>query len=143
MRTIKRLLILFCLLLASTGSTWAEIVVVVDAKSGVEQLSQDDVINIFLGRHRKLPTGIAAVPVDLPAGSSQYTDFYRKLVDKTPSEISAYWSRLYFSGKTRPPVQSASPAAAIAHVLGTTGGIGYIERQQLDPRLRVVLSFSP
>lgn len=143
MRTIKRLLILFCLLLASAGSAWAEIVVVVDAKSGVEQLSQDDVINIFLGRHRKLPTGIAAVPVDLQAGSRLYADFYRKLVDKTPSEISAYWSRLYFSGKTRPPVQMASPADAVSHVLGTPGGIGYIERQQLDPRLRVVLSFSP
>lgn len=150
---MTRLLRIFCLVClalagpAGSGSAQAagdgDVVIVVDARSGVERLERDDAINIFLGRHRALPDGMAARPVDQPPGSSLYERFYRRLVDKTPTEIGVYWSRLYFSGKTLPPPQINTPAAAIAHVLGTPGGIAYLERAQVDGRLRVVLVLPP
>lgn len=148
-----RLLRIFCLVCLATagprgpGSAWAagdgDVVIVVDARSGVERLERDDAINIFLGRHRVLPDGMAARPVDHPVASRLYEQFYRRLVDKTPAEIGVYWSRLYFSGKTLPPPQINTPAAAIAHVLGTPGGIACLERAQVDGRLRVVLALPP
>lgn len=116
---------------------------VVDAASGVDQLTQEQVINIYLGRHRKLPTGVAAVPVDQPATESLRAQFYRKLVDKDVAEINAYWARLHFSGKTTPPVQATSSAEVLKRVIGKPGGIAYIDRSQIDARLRIVLAFPP
>jgi len=121
----------------------ADVVVVVDAKSGVERLTLDEVINIFLGRHRKLPTGVAALPIDQPIAGGLRAEFYRKLADKDLAEINAYWARLYFSGKTRPPLQANSANEVFAHVVGNPGGVGYLERSQVDARVKVVLSFLP
>lgn len=41
-----------------------DLVVVMNTNSGIERLSRDQVINIFLGRFRQLPNGATALPVD-------------------------------------------------------------------------------
>lgn len=138
MAKLRTLLFALLVLLAPT-SVPAEVVVVVGAGSGIKSLTQDEVINIFLGRYRKLPSGILARPYDLPAGDELRTVFYRKLVDKNPAEISAYWARLYFSGKAKPPEVSASVQEMIKAVATVEGAIGYVERRQVDERVRIVL----
>lgn len=143
MKLSKQLSVMAILGILCCADALADVVVVVDAKSGVERLTQDEVINIFLGRHRKLPTGIAALPIDQPLAGGLRAEFYRKLTDKDLAEINAYWARLYFSGKTRPPLQANSTSEVISHVVGTPGGIGYLERNQADARVKVVLSFPP
>lgn len=143
MKLPKKLSFMALLGILSCADALADVVVVVDAKSGVERLTQDEVINIFLGRHRKLPTGIAALPIDQPLSGGLRAEFYRKLTDKDLAEINAYWARLYFSGKTRPPLQAASVSEVVAHVAGTPGGVGYLERHQADARVKIVLSFPP
>ena len=143
MAGIKHLILLIAFALLGCGQASAEIVVIVDVRSDIERLTRDEVVNIFLGRYRRLPTGAAAFPVDQPAAGELRSVFYRRLVDKSLSEINAYWSRLYFSGKTTPPVQARVAADVMAHVTGTPGGIGYIERSQLDARVKVVLALSP
>jgi ABC-type phosphate transport system substrate-binding protein len=143
MKLPKRFFILAMLGILCCTDVMAEVVVVVDAKSGVERLTQDEVINIFLGRHRKLPTGIAALPIDQPVAGGLRAEFYRKLADKDLAEINAYWARLYFSGKTRPPLQANSASEVLAHVVGNPGGVGYLERNQADARVKIVLTFAP
>jgi ABC-type phosphate transport system substrate-binding protein len=145
MRSFYRLIFLIAasLLALGSGLAHAEVVVVVDAAAGIERLTPDQVINIFLGRHRKLPSGIAALPVDQPATDNLRAEFYRKLVDKDLNEINAYWARLHFSGKTAPPTQAASATEVLKHVIGKPGGIGYIDRSQADARVRIVLTFPP
>ena len=138
-----RLILLTILFGLVAGAARAELVVVVDAKAGIDQLSRDEVINIFLGRYRKLPSGIAAIPVDQTASTESRALFYRRLVDKGLSEINAYWARLHFSGKTTPPAQVSSAAEVIAHVVFTPGGIGYIERSQADSRVKIVMVLAP
>ncbi|MBS0352847.1 MAG: hypothetical protein JSR83_02950 [Proteobacteria bacterium] len=138
MAKLRTLLFALLALLAPT-SVLAEVVVVVGAGSGIKSLTQDEVINIFLGRYRKLPSGILARPYDLPAGDELRTVFYRKLVDKNPAEISAYWARLYFSGKAKPPEVSSSVQEMIKAVATVEGAIGYVERRQVDERVRIVL----
>lgn len=143
MSALRHLLALTALLAALGGATAGELVVVVSAKSAVTRLSQDEVIDIFLGRRRELPNGQAAAPIDQPKTSATRADFYRALTNKTLSEINAYWARLYFSGKANPPPQAEKPTDVMAHVLNTSGGIGYLDQDQLDPRFRVVLKLPP
>jgi hypothetical protein len=143
MRSFYRLILLIAASLLGAGLSRAEVVVVVNAAAGIERLTPDQVINIYLGRHRKLPNGIAALPVDQPAADSLRAEFYRKLVDKDLNEINAYWARLHFSGKTAPPAQATTAAEVLQHVLGKPGGIGYIDKSQADARVRIVLAFPP
>lgn len=143
MRKPLRIAVIGFLALLSVAVCRAEIVVVVNPKSGVEKLSRDEVVNIFLGRFRQLPSGIAALPVDLPAGQPEKSAFYRQLVNKELAEINAYWARLMFSGRTAPPKQAASVDDAIGYVGATPGAIGYVDRARVDGRVRVVWEFSP
>lgn len=126
-----------------TAPAMADLVVVVNAGSGVERLSRDEVINIFLGRYRVLPSGLLALPIDQPASLPLKAQFYRKLVDKDLAEINAYWARLTFSGKTSPPHQAASSAEVMAWLASNRGAIGYVDRSMVDARLRIVMEFAP
>lgn len=130
---------LFCTLCLLSAAVIAEPVVVVNARSGINQLSQDEVINIFLGRYRRLPNGLTAVPVDQPENSPLRREFYRRLVNKDLHEITAYWSRLIFSGKTSPPSQAADTTEVIQLLAGNIGAVAYLERSRVDSRFRIVL----
>lgn len=117
----------------------AELVVVVNPKSGVERLTREDVINIFLGRFRQLPSGIPALPMDLPANHPEKALMYHLLVGKDLDQIASYWSRLVFSGRTSPPLQATSADDLIRFVASNRGGVGYLDRSRVDSRVRVVL----
>ena len=135
-----RLHIITCLLaLLPMMASAAEMVVIVNPRSGIDRLSRDEVINIFLGRSRQLPSGLSAQPVDLPATHPDKASFYRQLVNKELAEINSYWARLVFSGRTTPPMQAASTEALLEIVGKTPGAIGYLERSQIDARVKVVL----
>lgn len=130
-------------LLVLCGGVNAEPVVVVNAASAVKQLSKDEVVNIFLGRYRRLPNGETAMPIDQPESSALRSEFYRKLVNKDLNEINAYWSRLIFSGRTSPPVQATSAAEVATLLAGSVSSVAYLDRSQADKRFRIVLEFPP
>lgn len=134
-------LILCCLALGPLAAQ-AELVVVANPRSGIERLDEDDVINIFLGRYRRLASGIAAEPVDIADDSPLRTRFYRSLVNKSLPEINAYWARLVFSGKTRPPHMVGSVEEALRFVASQSGGLAYVERTQVDRRVKIVFELA-
>lgn len=107
MPVCKTLIALYLILLAPLVS--ADLVLVASASSGIEKLTRTEVINIYLGRYRRLGTGATAVPIDLESGSRSKAEFYSLLVNKSLAEINAYWSRLIFSGKKRPPLLRVVP----------------------------------
>ena len=114
-------------------------VVVANPKSGVEHLGIEDVINIFMGRYRVLPNNLAALPVDLPAADAARDRFYLRLMGKDQAQINAYWARLIFSGRTTPPQQMEGTEDAIRYVATHRGGLAYMDRSQVDGRVRIVL----
>jgi ABC-type phosphate transport system substrate-binding protein len=131
--------LLICALLGIAAPGVAEPVVVVNAASGVVRLGHDEVVNIFLGRYRRLSTGAIAQPIDQPERSPLRAEFYRRLVNKDVNQIDAYWSRLIFSGKTAPPLRTASSQEVATLLAGNPDAIAYLERGQVDKRFRIVL----
>lgn len=121
----------------------ADLVVVAHPKSGIDRLNRSEVINIFLGRFRQLPSGLTALPVDLPASQGERGVFYRQLVNKELAEINAYWARLVFSGRTMPPRQAASIEDMLDFVAVTPGAVGYVDRGQANGRVKIVLELTP
>lgn len=137
MRRIGLLLSLLCCL-AAVPSARAELVVVVNARSGVAVLSRNEVINIFFGRYRQYFNGLEAQPVDLADANPERARFYQKLVGKDLAEINAYWSRQLFSGRMQAPPKVASTEEVLRWINAHPGGIGYVELSKADARVRVV-----
>ncbi len=138
----RRLILAGLFALWPLASMCADLVVVANAKSGIDKMSREEVVFVFMGRWRQLPSGIVAQPVDLPVESPERTAFYRQLVNKSPSEIKAYWSRLIFSGSARPPVSPETHEEQMRILASTQGAVGYIERSRVDDRVRIVFDFS-
>lgn len=126
-----------CLILLSSPAH-AELVLVANPQSGIERLTQDEVINIYLGRYRRLTSGVLAEPIDQPVDAEARTRFYRRLVNKSLAEINAYWARLVFSGKTRPPQVVESVDSMLRLVATQPGALAYVERAQADARVKIV-----
>lgn len=131
------LLALWLIMLTSTaqGAQW---VLVASNKTGIKHLSQDEVTNIYLGRYRRLDSGLTAEPIDQPADSALKARFYRQLVDKSLAEINAYWARLLFSGKTQPPRTVHNSEEALRYVASHPGAMAYVERAKTDGRVVVI-----
>lgn len=138
MRATRRHLSALLLGLALSEAVQAGPVVIVNADSGVTVMSRDEVINVFLGRFRQLPSGLAARPIDLPADHPGRERFYRLLVDKEPAEIRAYWARLVFSGRVSPPRTPGGEADVLAEVARDRQAIAYLPSPPKDTRVRVV-----
>lgn len=134
----RLLLLLMSWLLMQSGAVHAQLVVVVNARSGVAAMSQNEVVNVFFGRTRQFFNGLEAQPVDMIDSHPDRARFYGALVGKDLSEVNAYWSRQVFSGRQQPPVRAASPEEVMRLVLAQPGGIGFIDLSKADARVRVV-----
>lgn len=115
------------------------LVVIVNPASGVTALQPSDAVNIFMGRYRKLPSGLVAFPIDIGERSAERENFYRQLVHKDLAEVDAYWARLVFSGQTSPPLQVPDGKTAVQLVAGNRAAIAYVDRSAVDDRVKVVL----
>ncbi|HLS98639.1 MAG: hypothetical protein RBR91_10515 [Porticoccaceae bacterium] len=140
-RTLRHLILLAalawgCQALADDG---AELVLVVHPDSGLTTLSRDEAINIFMGRHRQLPSGITALPVDLAPARAE---FYQLLTDKTLAQINSYWARLVFSGRASPPRQAQDAAEVLDIVANSRGAIGYVRRRDLSAGVRPLVGLA-
>lgn len=135
---MPRHLLIALLWLLACASARAELVVVVNARSGVAAMTRNEVINVFFGRYREFFNGIEAQPVDIADSHPDRARFYLALVGKDLSEVNAYWSRQTFSGRMQPPPKVSSPEEVIKWVASRPGGIGFIELSKADARVRIV-----
>jgi ABC-type phosphate transport system substrate-binding protein len=139
-------LTLLSMLLACGGAAatdGATIVVIVNPQSGVDKLTREEVVDIFLGRYRKLPSGRVALPIDVAESSAERARFYQMLVKKSPAEMSSYWARLVFSGRTSPPFQVPDATAALELVQSSPNAIAYVDRAAVTADVKVVLEIRP
>jgi ABC-type phosphate transport system substrate-binding protein len=119
-----------------------DLVVIVNARSHVHALTRDQVIDIFMGRFRQLPSGATALPIDVDDPAERQT-FYERLVHKNLAEIGSYWARLVFSGEATPPFRAPDNRAALQLVATNPDAIAYCYRSTVTGRVKVVLDLKP
>ncbi len=137
LHTIKLMLIgiPFCL---SSSIVAADIVVVVSAQSEVSQLQRIDIENIFFGRNYSFPNGADATPLDLEEGSAERVEFYMKLAGRSPAQVKAFWAKLIFTGRGRPPAVVSDREELIDRLIADPNAIGYIDSSYVDDRVKIV-----
>ena len=132
------------LLIASLGlcavSSFAQVAVVVGAKSPAAALTAEQAAGLFLGKSDQLPGVGTALLLDLPESSGVRETFYTKVAGKTSAQVKAAWSRLVFSGKATPPKELGSAAEVKKMVAANPNAVGYIEKSAVDSSVKVLLS---
>ena len=120
-------------------TSFAQIVVVVGAKSSVSNLTREQAAAIFLGKATQLPGAGEPQLVDLQESNEVRKNFYLKVADKTPTQVKAIWARLVFSGKASPPKELPSSGDVKKFVNSSHDAIGYIEKSAVDSSVKVLL----
>lgn len=139
--TVIGLTLLPLLILLSLGSTVAkaDVVAVVSAKSAITSLSKNQVVDIFLGKTSRFPDGQEAIPIDQEEGSSAREQFYATYAGKSPAQLKAYWSKIIFTGRGKPPKAVSSSTEARKLISANPQLISYIERSAVDSSVKVLV----
>lgn len=119
-----------------------EMVVVVNQNNPTSALSKTQVIDLYMGKYVAFPDGTKAVPVDLDDNSTTQAIFYETLVGMPLARVNAYWSRVKFSGRARPPMKIHSEQATINFVLENENAIAYVYESSVTDGLKVVYRFN-
>lgn len=137
---MKSLLNIFILLLISlVNSASAELVVIGNKDMDTEELTRKEVIDIYMGRNSVFPNGKIAMPLDQSVDSDARSQFYAKLVGKNINEINAYWARLLFSGRARPPRVIKREEEIVNTVTENNSVIGYVDSSYLTDDVKVII----
>lgn len=138
MKYIIITLLLTCLAISNT--CYADVSVVVNTANS-SAVSDKEIARLFLGKLKKFSGGESATPVNSKVGTAARTDFEKKVLNKSASQIKAYWSKRVFSGKGKPPTEVDDDAAVLAFVAANAGAIGYVDAASVDASVKVVKTF--
>lgn len=120
-----------------------DLLVIVNSQNSVTRLGASDLRPIFQTSKRKWDNGAAVEPVNLPEKSTQRQLFDKAVLGFDPDTALRYWIDRKVRGEARPPKKLTTPAAVMAHVAGTPGGIGYIPAEGAPgPGVKVVARVS-
>jgi len=117
------------LALVASAASYADIVVIVSAKSSASTMTAADISNIYLGKSTSMK------PVDSGPLRAQ---FYTKVAGKDEAQVKAIWSKLVFTGKATPPKELASNADVVKAVAADPNSIGYVEKSSVDGSVKIV-----
>ncbi len=134
---IRRALALLALVFVNAA--YADVVVIVSAKSPITSLSADQVSKIFLGKSSTFPNHKPAYPIDQQLGSPVRDEFYEKVVHKDASQLAAYWAKIIFTGEGRPPKLIVGDKAVVKTIADNPDAIGYIDSSALNHSVKAVL----
>lgn len=123
-----------------SGMAMADVAVVVHP-SNTDSLDQATISRIFLNKKKSFPSGNKALPLAMAEGDAATEEFNSAVLKKTAAQLTAFWSKLVFTGKGQPPKAFDSTAAMLAEVASNPDAIGYIDASAVDDTVRVVATF--
>ena len=136
---VKRLASVTALLFIASQAM-AEYVVVVNP-SNTANLTKEDVAKLFLAKTKAFPDGSQSKPVNHEENNEARSNFDQSVLEKSPSQMKAYWSRLLFTGKAVPIEEMSSDADIINFISKNPDAIGYIDAANVTPDVKVLFSY--
>ncbi|MFH1217135.1 MAG: hypothetical protein V1706_11605 [Pseudomonadota bacterium] len=131
------ILVLLFVLAAFSRAHGDDFVLVVRKDSPVTTLTADTVKRIFLGKKRKWEDG-SSITFILNNNLKVHEQFVYDILKKSPSQLSAYWKLMLFSGRDYMPLFVDDDEAAIAGVAESINAISYISSEKIDSRVKPV-----
>ncbi len=135
---MKNLLTIIIITLIFTSFISNADVAVVVHPSNSSSLDEKTIKRIFLGKNKKFDNGNKIIPINQNQGSAARSEFGKKVVGKSDSQLKAYWSKLIFTGKGTPPDEKSNDAEVLKFIANTPDAIGYIDASAVDGSVKVV-----
>jgi len=112
-------------LLAGTPAHASEMVIFVAENSVVQNMSLDDLSDIYLGEityvgNEKL------TPVFFVEGNDARADFLREVLHVSNNVYKTHWMKRIFREGGVPPLESTSEVSAINAIMDNPGGVGFV-----------------
>ncbi|MEI6333664.1 MAG: hypothetical protein WCS87_03840 [Methylococcaceae bacterium] len=114
------------------------IAVITTVSNSMDTLSLDALNLIYLRKSQMDSEGNRWIPLNLPVTDPLRRSFSLALFAMLPEEQEDYWNVQYFNGIS-PPKVMASEEAVVRFVASTPGSIGYVRKQKVDNRVKVLL----
>ena len=128
-------LAIFCILFAPV--TQAEIYLVAHPDLELGTISDTQLKKLYLGKIRSID-GKTKIRILEPNDPAVQARFYKLVVKKSPTQWSAYWSRILFTGKGTPPLVVKSYEVPI-RIRKHAEYIGYLEADKPPEGLQIIL----
>ena len=138
---MKKIAIVIFLIALVPLSGKADIHVIVHKDNAINSLNKKQTIDIFMGRTRSFADGTRAYTIDQPVHSKTRATFYKSLTGKSVTFVNAYWARLFYTGRRRPPADHFKTSEDIlAEVSKNVHAIAYFEGDTLPKNTKIVLT---
>jgi ABC-type phosphate transport system substrate-binding protein len=139
MNIYAKFLLAFIVPAAVTATAYAAGAVVAAKDSGVAAFDAEEAKKLFLGREPQL-NGENVVLLFQRQGATR-EEFETKVLQRTGADLTAYWSKLIFTGKANAPVEVGGDADVKSKVNNTPGAIGYIGDGAVDGSVKVLYKY--
>jgi ABC-type phosphate transport system substrate-binding protein len=136
---MKNLIILTLILFTSCSLNAAVDVIV--HPSNANAIDAGDIKKIFTGKAKSFADGSKALPITQADGNPATDEFNQNVLNKSSSQLKAYWSKLVFTGKGTPPEEAANDAEVVSLVSKNPNLIGFVTKGSADGSVKVVQSF--
>lgn len=133
----KKLVGAACLAMCVASTAAAELKIVVNPANN-SALDAKTIQRIFLGKEKKFADGTESLPVNQVADNGIRQNFDQDILGRSSSQVSAYWSKLVFTGKGIPPKEVTTDAEVIDLVSKNPSVIGYVDAASVTDAVKVV-----
>lgn len=133
-------LLLLCSV-SSVAQSQEKIVVVTNPNNDVQVLDKKGVIDLFMGKYSAFPNGKQATPIDIDRDDELKGQFYKSLVGLPLARVNAYWSRLKFSGRVKPPAIEQTIDDVMQRLEEDESALAYVYESYVTDKMKVVYRF--
>ncbi len=136
---IVALLLLYSV--SSVAQSQEKIVVVTNPNNDVQVLDKKGLIDLFMGKYSAFPNGKQATPIDIERDDELKGQFYKSLVGLPLARVNAYWSRLKFSGRVKPPAIEQTIDDVMQRLEEDESALAYVYESYVTDKMKVVYRF--
>ncbi len=120
--------------------SFADVAVVVHP-SNTDDLDSATISRLFLNKMKAFPNGNRVEAMALSEDMPETDVFNQQVLGKSASQLTAFWSKLVFTGKGQPPKAFSDSQALISAVASDPNAIGYVDASAVNDSVRVVATF--
>lgn len=91
-----KLILLLSFLISFSHS---ELLIITSTDNKIIKVTKKELTDIYLKKKSKIQ-GISVIPLDNP---QNYAEFCRKVINKSPKQMRAYWAKELYRGTRKPP----------------------------------------
>lgn len=114
-----------------------DIVIIANKDVMQDTLTQEDIVNAFLGKKTKWDNQIPLTVV-LNRSEDAHLILLKKYIRRTPSQFKNVWRRLVFTGEGKYPISYPNSSQVVQHVAKKSGAISYVSIGDVTDEVKII-----